>query len=169
MNELEKFFASTGSTDPRRIEAIHQTVVASDALLNAASDQQKIKDQEYLNMLATVNLTPKTKNEALRFNAGKPDWSLVEFAGLEEMVRVLEMGAKKYSRGNWKNGQGLSFNECMSSLLRHAHSWLAGEDTDPESKLSHIAHIQCNAMFLSYFIKHPEKFTRDDRDNVQTK
>ncbi len=185
-DRLEKFFAGLGSTDPRRIEAIHQTVIATDELLNAAAEAQKcivatkiaekikqseqqIKDQEYVNMLEAANLTRQKGAEALRYNAGKPDWSLVEFAGLEEMVRVLEMGAKKYARGNWKNGNGLSFNECMSSLLRHAHAWLAGEDVDPESGRSHIGHIQCNAMFLSYFIKHPERFTRDDRDNVQAK
>jgi len=27
---------------------------------------------------------------------------------------------------------------------------MEGEDNDPESKLSHVGHILCNAMFLSY-------------------
>tara|TARA_R110000851_G_scaffold315229_3_gene477576 strand:- start:6268 stop:6417 length:150 start_codon:yes stop_codon:yes gene_type:complete len=30
------------------------------------------------------------------------------------------------------------------------NSYLEGEDIDPESGVSHIGHIMCNAMFLSY-------------------
>ena len=44
------------------------------------------------------------KEMADRFNAGKLQWSMVDFKSLEDMVRVLEFGAKKYSRDNWKKG-----------------------------------------------------------------
>ena len=38
---------------------------------------------------------------------------------------------------------------------------MEGENDDPESKLSHLGHILCNAMFLSYM--HMFKPEMDDR------
>jgi hypothetical protein len=93
----------------------------------------------------------------LRYNTGKPKWSLVDFQSLEPMVRVLEYGAKKYTTKersgahNWK--YGLKYTEAMESLLRHAFAFLNGEDNDPESGLPHIGHIQANAMFVAYMMQ----------------
>ena len=83
-----------------------------------------------------------------RFNEGKPRWSLVPQSALIPMVRVLEFGAKKYGDYNWV--KGLSIRETCESLKRHLDAFMEGEDDDPESKLSHIGHIQCNALFLSW-------------------
>ena len=49
---------------------------------------------------------------------------------------------------NWK--KGLKYTETCESLQRHLNSFIEGEDNDKESKLSHVGHILCNAMFLSY-------------------
>ena len=75
-----------------------------------------------------------------RFNEGKPKWSLVPQSSLVPMVRVLEFGAKKYGDYNW--AKGLSIREICESLKRHLDAFMEGEDDDPESKLSHIGHIQ---------------------------
>lgn len=99
------------------------------------------------------------KDRALRYNQGKLRWSLVDFESLEPMVRVLEFGAQKYSDHNWK--KGLSITEICESLLRHTFAYMSGEDMDPESNMSHIGHIQCNAMFLSYM--HHKRKDKDDR------
>jgi hypothetical protein len=100
-----------------------------------------------------------SKGEALRFNEGKRRWGLVDFKSLEPMVKVLEFGANKYDDHNWK--KGLDYVGVSESLMRHMFAWLDGEDIDPESGISHIGHIMCNAMFLSYYIEnYPEL---DDR------
>lgn len=105
------------------------------------------------------------KGEALRFNTGKPQWSLVDFPSLEPMVKVLEFGAQKYAPFNWQ--KGFDQRILMESLLRHAFAYLNGEETDPESGLSHIGHIQCNAMFLEYNSKHhPELDTRNKKQEI---
>ena len=97
---------------------------------------------------------------ALRYNEGKPQWSLVDFESLEDLVRVLEFGANKYSPNNWK--KGLDNTKIIDSMLRHVFAYLRGEDKDPESELSHIGHIMCNAMFLAYMHKHrPDLDKRD--------
>lgn len=83
-----------------------------------------------------------------RFNKGKLKWSLVSFKALEPMVQVLMFGALKYDLWNWT--KGLKYTEICDSLQRHLIAFLNGEDNDSESKLSHVGHIMCNAMFLSY-------------------
>jgi hypothetical protein len=83
-----------------------------------------------------------------RYNTGKLKWSLVSWKALDPMVRVLMFGAEKYDDHNWKGG--LKYTEVCESLQRHMNSFIDGEDNDQESKLSHVGHILCNAMFLSY-------------------
>jgi hypothetical protein len=99
---------------------------------------------------------PGVCSSALRYNSGKLQWSLVDFDALEDMVKVLEFGAKKYSADNWK--KGLNTNEITESMMRHLFAYLRGEDIDPESGLPHTGHIMCNAMFLSYVQKFAQKF-----------
>ena len=64
------------------------------------------------------------------------------------MVHVLMFGTIKYSANNWK--QGLKYTEILESMQRHMNAFIEGEDDDPDSKLNHVGHILCNAMFLSY-------------------
>lgn len=92
----------------------------------------------------------------LRYNTNKLKWSLVDFKSLEPMVKVLEFGATKYAKDNWKKGMPVS--EVMESLLRHCFAMLAGEEIDPESGEQHIGHIQCNAMFISYMMNEKRQF-----------
>lgn len=86
----------------------------------------------------------------LRYNEGKLRWGLLSWPALAELVQVLMFGARKYSSWNWTNG--LSWTQTFESMQRHAIAWYQGEDTDPETGLSHIAHVFCNAMFLLHFI-----------------
>ena len=89
------------------------------------------------------------ESKALRYNEGKVEWSLVHYKSLEPMVRVLEFGAKKYAPDNWK--KGLDKKKILESMQRHLAALMDGEDVDSESGISHMGHIQCNAMFYNYF------------------
>ena len=97
-----------------------------------------------------------------RFNKGKLKWSLVSWKALEPMVEVLMFGAQKYSAWNWS--KGLKWAEICESLQRHMNSFLEGEDNDPESKLHHVGHILCNAMFLSFMFLFRKDL--DDRPKI---
>ena len=88
--------------------------------------------------------------EGKRYNEGKLRWSLISTRALEPMVRVLMFGAEKYDDHNWK--KGLKYSEICESLQRHLNAFCEGENDDKESKLSHVGHILCNAMFLSYMV-----------------
>jgi hypothetical protein len=101
------------------------------------------------------------KEKALRYNEGKLKWSLVHFKSLEPMVRVLMFGATKYAPYNWQ--KGLDKLEILESMQRHLIELIEYENRkkngqptedinlDAESRLSHMGHIQCNAMFYNYF------------------
>jgi hypothetical protein len=59
---------------------------------------------------------------------------------------VLAHGAEKHGTYNWCNGT--RYGRLYRALLSHAWAWWRGEDTDPESGLSHLAHCICNLLFL---------------------
>lgn len=83
-----------------------------------------------------------------KHDAGKIRWSLLPWGALEEVVKVLEHGAQKYSPGNWVKVEPERYEEA---LLRHVVARQKGEKNDPDSKLSHLAHIVCDALFLIWF------------------
>jgi hypothetical protein len=87
-----------------------------------------------------------TAKQALRYNNGKPQMSLLDLDCLTPCVAVMEYGAKKYSRNNWKKGMEVS--KIIDSLLRHIADLLAEKTLDEESKCLIVGHIQANAMFL---------------------
>ena len=93
------------------------------------------------------NTEERTKRSgAERFNNGKPQFSLIDLNCLKDCARVLEFGANKYSRDNWK--LGMDQNKIIDSLLRHVADIQAGKKIDDESGLPIIGHIQANALFL---------------------
>ena len=78
---------------------------------------------------------------------------------IEDIARVLEFGAKKYSKDNWRASG--SWCKCADSALRHLIAYMAGDVVDPESGLPHLAHLGCNLTFLIEFQAHGTG--RDDR------
>ena len=81
-------------------------------------------------------------------DAGKLRWAtLLPWDALEQVVRVLEFGAVKYSVDNWRHVPDARYR-YRDALLRHTVAMIRGEDTDPESDLPHAAHAACCALFL---------------------
>ena len=100
---------------------------------------------------------------AVRDDSGKTNWSLMPFEALEEINKVLEFGANKYSANNWQQGSGFKYSRVLNSLLRHIFAFMRGEDKDPESGLSHMAHAGCNVLFILYYLKKNTRYANDDR------
>jgi len=88
-------------------------------------------------------------NEFIKYDTNKPMMSLLEPDFIEDMAKVLTMGAKKYSKDNWKKCEDKSRYE--DAMYRHMNEYLKGKVYDMESKLPHLTHVAVNAMFLQYF------------------
>lgn len=90
--------------------------------------------------------------EATKYDAGqdKPSMGLVPQLALQEVAKVLDFGAKKYSAHNWR--LGMDYSRLYDAVLRHMSSYIAGEDNDKESGLSHIAHAACGTLMLLEYI-----------------
>ena len=94
-----------------------------------------------------------------KHDAGKPDFTFISYELLEAMAQVRAFGEKKYSFDNWK--QDFKYRRSAAACLRHVYSFLKGEDNDPESGLSHIAHAACCLEHLLFDIKqHKENDNR---------
>lgn len=94
-----------------------------------------------------------------KHDGGKAPIALISSSFIFEVAKVLEFGAGKYDAWNWKGG--FKWVRVSSAVLRHIFSWLGGEDKDPETGLSHLAHASCGLMFLIDF--EVNKLGEDDR------
>jgi hypothetical protein len=84
----------------------------------------------------------------MKETSGKLRWTLLPLDALKEVVKVLEYGARKYSADNWQKVDKEKYKEA---LWRHWVAYNQGEKKDPETGLSHLAHLLCDGLFLLWF------------------
>ena len=95
----------------------------------------------------TGNTVPKT---GVKHDEHKNRLDLIEPEFIEGVGEVLTFGAEKYEPNSWQKVEDAE-NRYYAALLRHLMAYRRGETVDPESGLSHLKHIACNAMFLLHF------------------
>lgn len=95
----------------------------------------------------------------LKYDGDKPPLELLSTSALNELGRVLGYGAEKYARNNWR--EGIVYSRLVSATMRHLLAFNDGEDLDPETGLSHVAHAMCSLMFLEELRR--ERPELDDR------
>ena len=84
----------------------------------------------------------------------KLKWDLLPMDVIEDVVKVLTYGAKKYSDDNWKLIDN-PINRYYSAMMRHLIDWkVYNEQNDKESGLPHLAHALCCLVFINWFSKH---------------
>ena len=96
---------------------------------------------------------------ALKFDNNKLPLHLLSTEAMNQTAAVLAFGAEKYAAHNWR--KGFVWSRPLSAAMRHITAFNAGEDKDPESGLSHLAHAACCIMFLLEFEKTRKEL--DDR------
>ena len=92
----------------------------------------------------------KSKNGGIKFDDNKPDYSLVPPNALDDVVKVLTIGAKKYARHNWKKLDNID-DRYFAAAQRHMWALMKDEELDPETGIHHAAHAICCMMFLLEF------------------
>jgi len=91
---------------------------------------------------ALQNTNPKDK-----IGETKPSLALVPTSLLVPLSEVMKLGAKKYGAWNWRNTNPKAM-VYYNAMLRHIHAALDREDTDPESRQSHLAHVSACCLIL---------------------
>jgi len=77
----------------------------------------------------------------------KAPLGLVPPYAMEQTAWVHNLGAEKYGPWNWRE-TGVCASTYVNAILRHLNAWRDGEDLDPESGITHLAHIACSANIL---------------------
>lgn len=81
-----------------------------------------------------------------KFDQGKAPLSMLPRVALEQEAQVMEFGAKKYGKFNYK--KGMKWSRLLDAALRHVYAYSNGENNDPETGYSHLAHARCCLGFL---------------------
>lgn len=116
-----------------------ESIVTSSDLWQA---QQEWEDEEIVYMSGYPDDNPKTA-----YGEAKPKMSDTPTVGIREMGKVFTGGAEKYGRFNWRD-HSVSSTVYYDAAQRHLMAWFDGEDIDPESGISHLAHVMacCNIL-----------------------
>lgn len=105
------------------------------------------------------------KGAALKFDQDKLPLHLLSTEAMNQTAAVLKFGAKKYAEHNWR--KGFAWSRPLAAAMRHITAFNDGEDKDPESGLSHLAHAACCIMFLLEFEKTHQELDDRYKPNLQ--
>jgi hypothetical protein len=72
---------------------------------------------------------------------------LLPQAGLVLVSEVMKLGAEKYDPMNWRDTP-IELTDYEDAIFRHLLAVIDGEDVDPESGQSHMAHIAATALIV---------------------
>lgn len=90
------------------------------------------------------------QNEGVKHDTEKDRWDLVPYHAMQEVVKVLTFGAKKYGDDNWKMIINLD-QRYFAASMRHEICYKNRSGTadvcDGESGLHHLAHKICCDLF----------------------
>jgi len=112
-----------------------------------------------------INVQPNFKDPHIKntggtkHDSGKPPLSIIPRCALEAEAEAFAHGARKYGRGNYKNG--FDWSRLIDATMRHVVAFNAGENLDAESGLSHLAHARASLAMLLWHVEN--KAGKDDR------
>jgi hypothetical protein len=89
--------------------------------------------------------TPNDPKGAI--GATKTPLALIPPFAMEQTAWVHKFGAERYGAFNWRD-TGVCATTYVAAIMRHLNAWRDGEDLDPESGISHIAHVACSCNIL---------------------
>jgi hypothetical protein len=99
-----------------------------------------------------------------KYDNAKLRYELIPPSLNEAVAKVLTYGANKYSANNWQKVDNP--DRYVAALYRHLEAWRAGEISDPESRISHLAHAATNIAFLIELNYQPDTWIESEYDDV---
>jgi hypothetical protein len=114
---------------------------------SAGAPKMKTAQDEWEDETIAISAEYPDGNPKTAFGEAKPKLSDTPTIGIQLMGQVHSNGANKYGRFNWREHQ-VSSTVYYDAALRHLMAWFDGETIDPESGLSHLAHVMacCNIL-----------------------
>lgn len=150
-------------------EWINSTLYIPDSdehLISMGIDPEKVKQDrieyhklydEYINGIdLKKEIVNERENGFIKADLEKLDFSLVDPFAYSDLAFQLTIGAKKYSKNNWKKGD---INIYLSALERHIQDIKKALDEDDieslidDTGIQHGGALLCNSMFIHYFIR----------------
>lgn len=83
---------------------------------------------------------------------GKSPLGILPGGPLRALAKVMSFGDSKYSPGSWQVVSPPS--RYLDAALRHIYAYLDGEDADPESGESHLAHAATSIVIALWHVQH---------------
>lgn len=65
----------------------------------------------------------------------------------KQVALVLRLGGEKYGFWNWRKSK-VECQTYVGAIHRHLDAWQSGEDLDPESGQSHLAHVAASIAIM---------------------
>ena len=117
---------------------------------------------------ATKDVVKVEEGKASNFDTGKVRMDLLPVYPMKLVAEILTMGSKKYGDDNWRTGEPVKLSRHYAGVQRHLNAFWGGEDTDPESNRTHLAHAICGLMFmLELHLRHGDAVDDRCKDAVQ--
>lgn len=92
-------------------------------------------------------MSTKDTNPKDAIGSKKPSLTVLPMPALYEVAAAFMEGAAKYRRHNWREA-GIRTSVYVDAAFRHLTSFWEGEDTDPDSGLSHVSKAIAGLMIL---------------------
>lgn len=128
-------------------EEIESSIQAKEAIDNWVEEMRK----HALECRAPAKVNAK-EERGRKFDEGKVRLSLLPLDVLQEVLDVLEHGARKYAADNWKHVPNAQAR-YIDAAFRHSvlQRISQGEVRDQETGKLHYAHAICCLIFLAWF------------------
>lgn len=117
------------------------------------------KKAHYVKTIEVGLLEGMKQAVGIKHDAGKPPITLIPRVALEQEAQAFAYGAAKYGKGNYQ--LGMKWSRMADAAMRHILAFMDGEDKDPETQLSHLAHARASLAMLIYNVEN--KVGEDDR------
>ncbi len=108
--------------------------------------------EEYMTAL---NLPEVEQFVGKKYDNDKLRWSLLPLEALQDVVKVLEFGAKKDAPDNWKYVDQAE-ERYWNAAMRHIIAYKLESPVDSETGLSHLAHAVCCLLYIQQLDKEEE-------------
>jgi hypothetical protein len=121
--------------------------------LNTFSEPSEVDSLAIVRSTYAKQRAEATPGVALKFDAGKTDYSLMPLDLLDGVARVFAIGEQKYAADNFRTNGGLDPRRTLAAAMRHLAVMqrviLTGDQkdlADADSGEAHIHHAICSLL-----------------------